>query len=129
MWQIIKHPMIQSVLTGQLVLIRQWNFCCCCFWYLSPYVPHSTSEVMCIAINNVHIFQMACSYSWAVLRFPPGSPFCWYLFTDFSSSLPWMSILRCCSISMSEQNVLKPFKGQNQAWLYWMMWIMQCSVT
>lgn len=53
------------------------------------------------------------AYSWAVLKYPRGSPFCWYLVTVYSVFSPWMSLLRGCSISMSKKKKRKCAGGPN----------------
>lgn len=45
------------------------------------------------------VSQMACSYIWAVLKYPWGSPGCWYLFIVYSIFLPWLSPLGGWNIS------------------------------
>lgn len=70
---------------------------------------------------------MACSYSCAVLKYPWGSPFWWYLFTVYSIFMPWMSLLKrgCIFFHTSKIMGWSLSRTKKWAWRGWMMmWIM-----
>lgn len=69
MWHTVEHPVAKCLWVS---VLRQWSLRC---------RAYGIRLLTWCFRSDVHCVSNGRSYSWGVLKYPSGSPVCWYLFT------------------------------------------------